>query len=209
MQAFLVVFLLSLQVLPHAENTPYFPENFTRASITMKQGRVLNNVQARINLMTQTVHLFSNGIETNMNRGVVKQVLFTDSSREETRQYLLRSGMPAVDQQTADHFYFVLADGKCAFLKCMGKRYTERGTGAMYETSMSSPNGEKEKNIETTEAFYLFINGAMKKWKRDKESILTELSEKKEELSAFAERNKTNFRNEESVAKLVNYYNSL
>lgn len=197
---------LLANIYSFADNNPYFPENYTKSSITMKQGRVLTNVQARINLVTNAVHMLTNGVEAAIGAGNVKQVVFTDSTSERIKIYTLRSGFPATDNQTVNQFYFVLTDGKCSFLKCICKRYTETstGVGVLYDK-----NAEKEKAIETTESYYLFINGAMKRCKKDKDFFLSELPEKKNELSAFIEKNKTNFRNEDDVAKIVEYYNSL
>lgn len=65
------------------------------------------------------------------------------------------------------------------------------------------------KEFESTENAYLYIKGEMKRVKKDKDTVLATLSDKQAELGQYVSEHKTNFKNLEQVALLLNYYNSL
>lgn len=93
-----------------------------------------------------------------------------------------------------------MAEGRCSFLKSIYKRVSEK------KTELS---GEVVKEFETYEDYYLIINGVMKRWKKDKDFILAELTDKQAQVNQYLLSNKVNFKNAEQVTKLLNYYNSL
>jgi hypothetical protein len=49
----------------------------------------------------------------------------------------------------------------------------------------------------------------MTRWKKDKDFILAELSDKQTEVNQYILSNKLNLRNQEHLVKLLTYYNSL
>lgn len=184
-----------------AEGTPYFPETYKYATITLVQGRALKNVKARVDLVeNETQFVTANGAEGLLNRGMVREVSFADTVDAVITQYKLRTGFPPIEKLTKDNFYQVLADGRCIFLKAIIKKVTE---------IRNELPGGVVKSYETQEDYYIYAKGEMKRWKKDKDFILAELADKRSEVDQFVLANKTNFRNAESVAKLVSYYNSL
>jgi hypothetical protein len=167
----------------------------------MKQGRVFTNIKARIDLVTQITYFVSfSGIEASIPKGMIKEITLTDTTANGILSYKLQTGFPPVDKQTPENFYQILAEGKCSFLVAILKRVTE---------TKNDLNGETLKQYDTSEEYYFYSNGAMKKWKKDKEFILSELGDKEAGVNQFIQTNKTNFRSKEDIAKLVAYYNSL
>lgn len=184
-----------------AEGTPYFPETYKYATITLVQGRTLKNVKARVDLVeNETQFISANGAEGLLNRGMVREVSYADTIDAVITQYKLRTGFPPIEKFTKDNFYLVLADGRCSFLKAIIKKVTE---------TRSELSGGTVRNYDTLEDYYIYANGEIKRWKKDKDFILGELADKRSEVDQFVLANKTNFRNVESVIKLVSYYNSL
>ena len=55
----------------------------------------------------------------------------------------------------------------------------------------------------------ILSKGVMKRWKKDKDFITAELSDKRAEVEEYILSNKLNLKNRENVIKLLNYYNSL
>ncbi|MES2372239.1 MAG: hypothetical protein V4557_06645 [Bacteroidota bacterium] len=186
---------------PDVNGTPFFDENYKYAIITLLRGRVISKVKARIDLVSNEVHFISaNGVEAFLERGTVKEVSYDDTTEAGIIHHTFKTGFPLVDKQTPDNFYLVLAEGPCGMLKSISKKVTTR---------KNDISNESIKEFETYEDYYFYVKGAMKRWKKDKEFVLAEMADKKAEVDQFVSANKINFRNVESVVKLVNYYNSL
>lgn len=181
--------------------TPYFNAAYKYGDITLKQGRKFTQVKMKINLVTQeTVFVSANGIEGYMEAGMVKEISYADTTAGGIFLYRFQTGFPSVDRQNDKHFYQVLAEGRCSLVRSIVKKVIER---------RNELSGEVVKEFESTENVYLYINGEMKRFKRDKEAVLSLLADKQAELNQYVTEHKTNFKNLDQVALLLNYYNSL
>ena len=184
-----------------AAQTPFFNETYKFSNIILKSGRKLLNVKARIDLVNQGLFFItSSGIEINIEPGITKEISYTDTTSEGMINYKFKTAYPAVDKQDNNNFYLVLAEGRCSFLKAIIKKVAER-KDIVY--------GDKSQNFETYENYYFFSKGEMKRLKRDKDFILSELSDKQEEVNQFFQSNKINLKNNDQLVKLINYYNTL
>jgi hypothetical protein len=181
--------------------SPFFNDNYKFADITMNRGRRIVNVKTKIDLEMQQVQFLSfNNVEAVMEAGTVKEVSYADTTADGIIFYKFRTGFPAIDGKGRNNFYILLADGNCSLLRSVEKKVTE---------SKNVIDNTVMKDYETYEMFYLLIKGEMKRLKKEKEFLLTELSDKQPQLEAFIESNKLNLRQLEHIAKLVNYYNTL
>ncbi len=181
--------------------TPYFNAAYKYGDITLKQGRKFTQVKMKINLVTQeTVFVSENGIEGYMEAGMVKEISYADTTADGILLYKFQTGFPAVDRQNDKHFYQVLAEGRCSLVRSIVKKVIER---------RNELSGEVVKEFESTENIYLYINGEMKRFKKDKDAVLSLLADKQAELDQYVTEHKTNFKNLDQVVLLLNYYNSL
>jgi hydroxymethylpyrimidine pyrophosphatase-like HAD family hydrolase len=184
-----------------ASGTPFFSEIYKNATIVLTNGRILKDVKARINVYAhETEFISANGVEALMQKGTVQEVYYSDTTAEGILKHTFKTGFPPIDKQTGDNFYLVLANGRCSLLKSITKRVTE---------NRNQLTGELRKDYETFEDYYFYTKGAMKRWKKDKDFVLEELSDKLAEINQFIQSNKINFRNTENIIRLLNYYNSL
>lgn len=181
-------------------NSPYFNENYRFADIIMVKGRKFINVKARLDLSNQTVAFVSNDIEAVLEPGTVREMSYRDTTENGIVAYRFRTGYPAIDNKTTNNFYIVLADGRCTMLRSVEKRVTQR---------KNDVTGDVFKDYETTESYFLFSKGEMKHLKKDKDFILSELSDKQEEINKFIQDNKLNPKNYEHLMKILDYYNTL
>lgn len=182
-------------------HTPYFNEEYKFANIKLARGRAFVNVKTRIDLLTQeTSFISSNGIEIKIDPGLVKEITYADTTKEGIIFYKFQTGFPTIDRQNGNNFYLVLAEGRCSFIKSIYKKIKEKVVVVFSE----APN-----DFETYENYYLFAKGEIKKLKKDKDFFLVELADKQAEVNQFIQSNKTNFKNNEHLIKLLNYYNSL
>ncbi len=188
-------------IISDISGTPYFNETYKFANIKFKSGREFINVKTRINLLIQAVSFISsNGIEINMDPGTVKEITYTDTTTDGIIAYKFQTGFPAIDKQKGDNFYLIMAEGRCNLIKSILKTISER-TNVVY--------GERVGDFATLENYYFFVKGEMKKIRKDKNFILTELSDKQALLTQFIISNKLNIKNDEELAKLITYYNTL
>ncbi len=180
---------------------PYFSDIFKYADIKLARGRAFLNVRTRIDIENQqATFISSNGIEIPIEPGLAKEITFADTTKEGIVLYKFKTGFPNIDKLTTIYFYLVLVDGRCNLLKSIVKRGKEKGVVVF---------SEYERDYETITEYYLFSKGIMKRLKRDKDFILSELADKQEAVSQFLLANKTNFNNDEQMIRLLNYYNSL
>ena len=180
---------------------PYFNEVYKYADIKLARGRAFLNVKTRIDIeIQQATFISANGIEIPIDPGLAKEINYADTTVEGIFFYKFKTGFPNIDRQNTYFFYQVLADGRCSLLKSVYKKVKEKLVVVF---------SEYEREYETFEDYYLYSKGVMKKLKKDKEFFLAELNDKQEEISRYILTNKTNFKNNEQLIGLLNYYNSL
>jgi hypothetical protein len=185
---------------PVFSGTPFFDENFKYADIILSKTRKFTAVKMRIDLEMHMVQFVSNGVEAELQPGMVKEVSYADTTTDGILFYKFRTGYPASDNRTANHFYIVMAEGSCSLLRLVEKKVTQR---------RNEITNEVFKDYENAENFFLFTKGGMKRLKKDKDFIMAELADKQVQVNEFVQTNKINFRNVDQLVKLINYYNTL
>lgn len=179
----------------------YLYPNFKFASIVLKDGRTYNNVQARLNLVEHEVNFIaSNGEQGYIGKGMVTSILFNDTTKEGIKSVFFQTGLPAIDNQTAIHFYQVIVFGKLSLLKSINKNIEER---------LNELSGEKSKEFAQRENLYVLNEGSLKRVKKDADFFINTMANQKEAINQYIRSNKLNFKNEEHLKKLVEFYNSL
>ena len=177
-----------------------FPD-FKFATIELADGRKYANVKARLNLVEHEVNFIaSNGEEGYIGKGMVKSFLINDTTRQGIKTYSFQTGFPKTDNQTVIHFYQILASGKIALVKSINKNIEER---------LNELSGEKSKEFAVRENLYLLIGGELKRVKKEASFFLSAMEDKKDLVSQFISSNKLNFKTEDQLLRVVEYYNSL
>ena len=177
-----------------------FPE-FKYATIVLTDGRQYTNVKARLNLVEHEVNFIaSNGEEGYIGKGMVRAISFNDSTKQGIKTFSFQTGFPKTDNQSVIHFYQVLAIGKIALVKSISKNIEER---------LNELSGEKSKEFTVRENIYLQVGGELKRIKKEAAFFLTNLSDQKELVNQYFNSNKVNFKNEDQLIALINFYNSL
>jgi hypothetical protein len=185
---------------PVFSGTPFFDENYKYADIVLSKTRKFTSVKMRIDLEMHMVQFIASGMEGELQPGIVKEVSYVDTTADGILFYKFRTGYPASDNRTSNHFYIVMAEGSCSLLRLVEKKITQR---------KNEITNEVFKDYENVESFYLFTKGEMKRLKKDKDFIMAELADKQVQVNEFVQANKINFRNMDQLVKLINYYNTL
>jgi hypothetical protein len=181
--------------------TAYLFPNFKFATIVLSDGRKYANVKARLNLVENEVNFIaSNGEEGYIGKGMVNTIIISDTNKQEIKVYTFQTGFPSIDNQSSIHFYQVLASGKTSLLKSINKSIDER---------VNELSGEKSKEFAVRENLYILNGGILKRIKKDAGFFTETMSDQKEAVKQFINSNKLNFKNEEQLKKLVEFYNTL
>jgi len=179
----------------------YLYPNFKFATIVLKDGRTYNNVQARLNLVEHEVNFIaSNGEQGYIGKGMVTSILFNDTTKDGVNANFFQTGFSPIDNQSAIHFYQVLVNGKISLLKSINKNIEER---------LNELSGEKSKEFAQRENLYVLYEGSLKRVKKDSDFFLSTMANQKEAINQYIRTNKLNFKNEDQLKKLVEFYNSL
>lgn len=179
------------------QGSPFFLENWNKGYVSTFEGKKLRDIVLRLNLVDQQLHYMKDGVEYVTDQRL-HEILIDDA--QSGKLYVFRSGFPAVQHATSKTFYQALAEGEVILLKHIRKIISE-----------STPFGSAttQQTIKNAEAYYIWKKGAMIKVRKDKEFILSVLTDKKEKLQAFIEHAKINFKSEDDLVRVVNYYNSI
>lgn len=116
------------------------------------------------------------------------------------QQWLFRNGYAAVDRNKVTSYYQVLVDGTVQLTKRIVKQaFDERAYNSATTT----------RSYKEDEYYYLVRNNVPSKIKKDKKQVMALLSDKAAELENYCKEQALNLKNDEDLAKLISYYNSL
>lgn len=179
----------------------YDQADYQLARITLKDGRVYNDIKARINLLEHEVNFIaSNGQEGFLGKGMATEIIYTVPKESGQELQVFQCGFPPIDNQNRISFYQILYNDKTSLLKSVYKSIQERNNDL---------SGERYKEFATYENMYLLKDGVMSRIKKDKYILLNLLKDKEAALKKYIEEQKLNLKNEASLIELIKYYNSL
>jgi hypothetical protein len=185
---------------PDAEGTPYFSEDLSYANLLLNKGATYQHVRVRLDLVNHELHIINGaGNEIVSENGLVRKVEMTDSVTGLVH-YRFITGCPPVDQQDANQFYQVLSDGRLQLLLYTKKEFVEE------KNSMS---GEIRHLFKERSEVYTLRDGMIVKLKRDKDYVLSLMTDKQAEVEAWLKTKKMNYKSNGMLAGLFDYYNSL
>lgn len=179
------------------QGSPFFIDRWNKGYISTREGKKLRDLSIRLNLADQQLHYLKDGVEYVTDQPL-SEVLIDD---QQTGQlFVFRSGFPPVHHTSNKTYFQALAEGEVVLLKHLRKIITE-----------STPFGSAttQQIIRDSETYYIWKKGAMIKVKKEKDSLLSALKDKKEQLETFISQSRINFKSEEDLVKVVNYYNSI
>jgi hypothetical protein len=179
----------------------YDQTEYQLAKITLKDGRVYNDVKARINLLEHEVNFIaSNGQEGFLGKGMASEITYQDNSGSNLEAKVFQCGFPPIDNQNRISFYQILLNDKTSLLKSVYKSIQERN---------NDMSGERFKEFATYENMYLLKEGTMVRIKKDKSNLIALLQDQNQSIKKYIDDQKLNLKNEAHLIALVKYYNTL
>lgn len=180
---------------------PYVINKFTFGDIELKNARKFSKVLLKLDIVAQEILFLTPDKEEGViGSDFVKEVAFSDTTEGVINHYLFRAGLPAIENYKSNQFCLVLTEGKITLLKSMAKNI---------ETRKNELSGEIVKEFALSENFYILQNGIMNRFKRSKENILTLMYDKAPQIEIYLKENKGNFKNQQYLRQIFNYYNNL
>ncbi|MDP1844650.1 MAG: hypothetical protein Q8K64_14640 [Sediminibacterium sp.] len=182
------------------EGFPYVFADFKYGNIHLRNGKVTNSIPLQLDLVSHQVHFVSATKEIGiMNGDFIKQISISDTNQLVVRDYIFRTGFPAIDKHKENEFYHVLSEGRIMLIKSMNKSI---------ETNKNEFSGEIVKEFALKEDYYFIADGVIKRLKKDKDFLLNIMSDKRVKINEYMNLNKGSFKNEEYLINLFMYYNS-
>lgn len=177
--------------------SPYLFETWTKGEVTLENGKNHKDLDLKYDQIEGIVFFRGkNGADMGFTSIVKSFILYPNNVAMSFTQ------VPEIKETEKDPYFEVLSDGKkVKYLKKTKKVIRE---GKAY----GSATGTRTFSENTT--YYLLrADGTYTKLKKDKKALIAAFSDKSAEIEQYIQDNKTNFKEDVSVAAVVNYYNTL
>ncbi len=177
--------------------TPFLFDNWIKGTVWLENGSVYKEVFLKYSSFNDEL-FFKNPKDEILLAFVLPVKSFSLEIGTET--YLYRNGFPEIDNFGKKTFYRVLFDGGITFLV---KNYKTMMENKPYNSATI------EKKFVENNGYYVFKDGAMKRFKPTKKDFLELFSTKASEIETFIKKEKIDFKNNSDLIKIFEYYSSL
>jgi hypothetical protein len=178
------------------DGTPYFNDDWRKATVIMPNGNAYENVDVRIDLLEGTLHYRNGNGDELVANAPVKEVVLSDNKAEGYR-FVSASALPF--QASKKGWYLLLHSGTASLYKHYGKQlHVQTRYGSASE----------EQRILDQPAYFIVQDGTATEIKKLKE-ISRALPGKKAELEAFLKQQATAASDDDRFREAVLYYNTL
>lgn len=180
--------------------SPFWPEAYQVAKLTIKNGTQYHGVQVKVNLLTHLV-LFKATDGTDMEvTAEVRTIAFSDTTSD-MKNVVLMNGFPNIDAQTATSFYQLLDSGKTKLLKTYAVSFDEKtqyGYAGVTRELVKKP------------VYYLYMaDGSMKKLDKGKNALLKLFPDKTTVIEDYLKKEKLKLQKEAEMMKAIQFINQL
>lgn len=187
---------------PNVQGTAYWKDDYTPAYLVMADNKSVDRIPAKLDLYKQQVQVYltDNQQEGVFAKGTIRKAIFYDTLDGLSRQRTFQIGFPKVDEQDSLSFYEVLAAGKASLLQYRYERLGRKKVDFSVEyVDCFYPEDRK----------YLFVNGQVKKLKKNNGNLLDILADKKQELQGYIKEKRLNPEEDADLSQIIKYYNLL
>jgi hypothetical protein len=183
------------------KGSPYYIDSFSTCYFTMADGKTYTGIKMRLNLFSNDLHFISrDSTELVVSKGSVKRIAFLQQDKDSLRFSVFSTGYPEVDNNDTYSYYEELASGRILLLKL---------TRRILQNQRLLTSSPLDKEFTSVNSIYVFAKNKMEKWSKGKGFLLRVLSDKKELVENFIEKEKLKCNSVEDAEKVINYYNQL
>ena len=177
------------------QGSPFLLPDWSNGVIYLKNGSKIEKYLLQLDAYAGLL-LFKYNDQPLIVQNEVKEFVLQPAGSE---PYLFRNGYKPLDKNTATTWYQVLQDGPVSLLKQVKKTLGEK-------TEYGSAT--KTQTFVVSESWYIAkADGSLVKIKKDKSTLLDALSDKKDQLNNFIEKEKLRVKSEEDMKAVVKAYN--
>lgn len=185
------------------EGSPYLPEEYTNATVVLKNGKTYTNVRSKMNFNDNSLLMLQDdGTVLKATSSILHKVIYESvPSGDKFRTVVFQNGFKPIDGLDSTTYYQVLDSGKLTLLKYCKSTYADRkGYGEANMTRV----------FTTKESYYVALPGnILKPLEKGKDEFLSLLPSKKVEMEKYIDSKKIKCKKEEDWVYLVSYYNGL
>jgi hypothetical protein len=178
------------------DGSPYLFDQWVPGKATTDDGKVYDKLMLKYNAYNdQLSFVYSSTDEPQKFEEPVKT--FTIFSAP---QMVFVNGFPKIDRQNIDSYYEVISAGKTILLKHYSKLIKDTRTFNAMQV-----------NGQYTNAYYYYIyrDNKMIRIKPNKDAVLAALADKAAQINTYLSGNTIDFKKDEDLSKLFDYYNTL
>lgn len=179
------------------DGSPYLYDNWLKGEVKSNNGVVDAGNELRYDIAEDRI-LFKGrkGEEMDFVDLIVSFTLYSDTGKRNFRRF------GDIPEYKGLPFFEVLNEGEKLLL--LKKTIRE----AMYNKAYGSATTTKSFS-ESTRYYLMKSDGSYKKIKKDRKVIIEALADKATEIEAYLQTNKTDFKKDADLSRLLTYYNSL
>ena len=183
------------------KGSPYLYKDWMVGSVKLTNGIVYEGMNLMYDQMRDMLIFKAEGEKKQMFMHPVQEFkLQEEVNNVIVDERTFRNGYPLTDGIGPAAFYEVLVDGETQLLKRLTKAIVEERE----DNSIT-----KTKQIKESVRYYIATDGKLTKINKTKKSMLEALGKNSAELEKYIKENKLNLRNDDDMAKLVAYANTL
>ena len=179
------------------KGSPYLYDDWTKGEIVTSDGKVYKGLLLKYNANTDLLtFVYDKKEEAQKFAEPIRMfTLYADRERVFANQF------PKIDGQKLTSYYEVLLPGNAMLLK----KHRDVLKAQRSEISRAVVDGV----YAARSAYYLFKDKQIYRLKSSRNAMLEILSDKTNELAAYADSQNIKFDSEEDLKKIINYYNTL
>ena len=179
------------------KGTPFLFDDWVSGIVILGNGETFNNVPLKYNVFDEKLY-FKNPKNNEILEFVqpVKSFKFNELKGAG----VFSKGFPAIDRFNSETFYDVLFDGK---VKLLNKKYKTVLEVRPYNSATV------EKSFVDRNDYYIVKGNKIERIKNSRKDFLDIFSDKSAQIDAFIKKEKINFKNNDDLVKVFNYFESL
>jgi hypothetical protein len=178
--------------------TPYFVNEWLPATIILFDGKQFDNVMTKIDLMDHSFIYKENGVEYTA-ESRVREVILKDSVNKKKYHFIHDATFPNPVQKGDNGWYLLLVGGNVSAYKYITKKVEE---SRQYSSAII------DRNIENSEKYFISHKNILIPVKKLRD-ITDILRDRQDELNTYIRKQGLNRVSNDSLEKLISYYNSI
>lgn len=186
------------------KGSPFLDDQFHNALIYNQQGALIGKVKARLNLYSQELHFINKkGIELAADNNEMNRVVFLDDFDENKTVAVYRNDFGMINGFFGKKVFAKLLSDENGAMKLLKTKVLKIGT---YDSAAGTRKGY---TFRPEEDYHYYLSGRFEHSRRLSKEKLLSFSKFENELNDYAKKENLDFRKEQDVIKLVDYYNAV